>query len=64
MADLWAMIKRSWRVGVAGFLVAVINGFGNLNLDWYWLPTATAVINGIWKLLRVKYPDYWLWKLM
>ena len=64
MADIWTAIKRLWRVGVAGFLVAVVNGFGKLNLDWYWLPTIVATINAIWKYLRTKYPYYWLWKLM
>jgi len=62
MADLWTAIKRLWRVGVAGFLSAVAVGF--LKLDWYWVPTITAGANAIWKYLRTKYPDYWLWKLM
>ena len=53
---------RLWRVGVAGFLSAV--AINAVDLNFWWIVPITAAVNGLWKFLRQKYPDYWLWKLM
>jgi len=59
---IWRGLKRSGRVFVAGGIAALVH-------FWTGSPILitlgiAAVINGAFKFLREKYPDYWLWKVM
>lgn len=61
-------IKRAFirllRIGAAGALSAIGLNFAKVDLAPVIVLSTTAVINGLWKYLRQRYPDYWLWKLM
>lgn len=62
MADFWTAIKKLWRVGLVALIGAVAVEF--MKLDWWWVAPIGGFLGALWKYLRTKYPDYWLWKLM
>lgn len=62
MENFGRAVLRLWRVGLAGALAAIAVRF--VQIDYWMVVPITAVVNAVWKYLRQRYPDFWLWKLM
>jgi len=62
----WRGIVRALRTGLVVYGVSVfaviIGDFPKL--DYWYIATACGMIAGIFKVLRVKYPNAWFWKYL
>jgi len=56
------IVIRLLRVAIAGAIARVAIEF--VQIPEWWVVGVAALMNAIWKGLRNKYPDYWLWRLM